>query len=82
MRSFFPRCCDGDRHGGTRPGAATCPTLAKQPDAASRHEMPQPTRMKNDPKSFSLRPYNDQASAAAAHDCTGRRRLQAVLGLP
>jgi len=34
------------------PAAASCPTPAKQPGATNRNKRPQPTRMKNDPKSF------------------------------
>jgi hypothetical protein len=37
------------------PRPASC---SKQPDAATPDEKPQPTRMKNDPKSFVLCPYN------------------------
>jgi hypothetical protein len=60
MLSFFVRCRARDQNGGARPAAATCPTRAKQPDAASRDEMPQAARMKNDPKFFLLCPYNGQ----------------------
>lgn len=46
MRSFFARCRAGDQNGGARPAAATCPTGAKQPDAAIRDETPQAARTK------------------------------------
>jgi len=56
--------------------------LPEPGEAATRatpDEIPQPTRLKSDPMSFVLCPYNAQASAAAAKDRTSRRRLQAVL---
>jgi hypothetical protein len=52
------RCRDHDRNLEARPAAATYPTRSKEPDAATPNETPQPARMKNDPESFVLRPYN------------------------
>ena len=73
------RCRDHDRNREARPAAATCPTRSKEPDAATPNEKPQLARMKNDPKSFGLCPYNARVSAAAAHHRTGRRRLQTLV---
>ena len=81
MLLFFARCRDGARHGGARPGAASRPTLSKQPDAPAADEKPQPARIRSDPKSFVLCPYNGRGSAAAPHDRAGRRRLQPLVSL-
>ena len=53
------RCRDHDRSLEARPAVTTCPTRSTQPGTAIRGEMPQPARMKNDPESVFLRPYND-----------------------
>jgi hypothetical protein len=57
-RVLFPRCRDRDRNADLGSVVAGCPRQMKQPGAAKRDERPQLTRMKNDPKSFVLCPYN------------------------
>jgi len=47
MLFFFARCRDGDQEGETRPSAATCQTLSKEPDAATPNEKSQSARMKH-----------------------------------
>ena len=73
---FFAGCRNRDRNAEARTAAATYPTCAKQPDAAKPDGMAQPTRMKNDLKSFVLCPYNGSGSPAAprARSARGERR--------
>jgi hypothetical protein len=78
MPLFFARCCDGDNKSGVRPGAAICPALSKQPDTAPMTKGPQNARMRNDPKSFVLCPYNVRHQPRRSR-CRRRRRLHAVL---
>jgi len=62
---FFARCHDRDRTAGVRPAATNCERVSQQQVAAMNNEMPQPARMKNDPKSFLPCPYNVCGSPAA-----------------
>jgi hypothetical protein len=64
------------------PARRAAPTRSKQPGTATPDDTPQPARIRNDPMSFVLCPYNDRASAAALHNPTKRRRLQAPVRRP
>jgi hypothetical protein len=63
MLFFSARCRDRDRNAGARPMATSHVRVTKQHDAAVNTEKTQTARMKNDPKSFFLCPYNYYSTA-------------------
>jgi hypothetical protein len=72
MRSLFAGCRNRDRNAEVGPVAATCPTLAKQPGTATVMKCLNLPRMKKDPESFFLCPYNACGSPAVVHETRGR----------
>ena len=73
---FVFRCHDRAQNAGARAAATSHESVTKQHDAAMNTEKPQIARMKNDPKSLMLCPYNARVSAATAHLHASRRQLQ------
>ena len=55
---FFAGCRNRDRNAEVGPVAATCPTLAKQPGTPTVTKCLNLPRMKKDPESSFLCPYN------------------------